>query len=245
MALTKSGARTRVRTRIRDTVTTYEYSDATLDTYLPAALEEIAVAVREVDSDYYLKNFTFRGYDDALDPGTSGTQSYEFYALPPGCASVRWIERISSGIVQYRLCDVSAHVQEGYRYNFGNRFGNGTIAVANGGDTATFQPASGRESWSIHGERVRVVPPPTASGTHTFRLWYDWTPDSPQGESEPLDIPTAFDEALVRAWAQAAVEDDDPALGGLQEKAKEKELAKAKASHRKRTRRNIGLGRAF
>src|SRR3990167_7941234 len=103
MPLTKAAARTRVRTRIRDTVTTYEYSDAIVDEYLPSALQEIASALRSAESDYYLRSGVDLGYTDALDPKPSGEHGYEMYPLPPGCAAVRWIERISNGIVQYRL----------------------------------------------------------------------------------------------------------------------------------------------
>ena len=42
MALTKSDARTRARRRTRDTVATYEVSDALLDSYLDTALKDVA-----------------------------------------------------------------------------------------------------------------------------------------------------------------------------------------------------------
>ena len=243
--LIKSAARTRVRTRIRDTVTTYEYSDATVDTYLAAALQEVATHVREVDPDYYLKNVNVKGYTDALDPKASGEQGYEFYPLPPGMASLRWIERlgVSNGNVQGRLLQVSVTDQEGYRYAYGQVFR--ASQVVDGSTTANLSPVTGRETFSVHGDRFRVLPPPTASGTHLWRIWFDWALDSPEGESEPLDLPVLFEEAFIRAWGQKVVEDDDPELAAANEKVKASELALAKASHRKRTRRNMTLGQVF
>jgi hypothetical protein len=245
MPLTKSAARTRVRTRIRDTVATYEYSDTIVDGYLPSALQEIASALRSAESDYYLRSGVVLGYTDALDPKPSGQQGYEMYPLPPGCAAVRWIERISNGIVQYRLRQVSARDQEGHRHWPGGFFRYSQITVANGGDTATVSPIAGRETFSIHGNRFRIVPPPTAAGTHEFRVWHEKDPDEPKGEEEDIDIPTLFEESLVLVWGRKVVKQDYPETANSLADELKTELSKALADFGKRTRRDIQLGSAF
>ena len=246
MPLIKSTARTTVRRRIRDTVTTYEYSDTLLDTYLAPALKEIAVAIREVDPDYYLKSKTIRGFTDALDPAPSGEQGYEFYALAPDFSSHRWFERFDSGIVQYRIGESSARDQEGSRYSgrlFSSRVG---VQDSSLGTTAYYNLgyAIGGESVSVQGNRIRIVPPPTAAGP-VWRHWYNAEPTAPTGESEPLDIPPAFEEALIRAWAIQPLSDDGDPMAANMEATLAKELMKAKKAHGGRGQKNARLGRVW
>ena len=251
MALTKSGARTKVRTRIRDTVATYEYSDATLDTYLAPALKEIANAVRDVDPDYYLKSKIYRGYLDAVDPAPSGSQGYEFYRLPDDFAAKRWVERADGGL-HYRIKDVSAIDQEAYRFNATLGFSQQVSVTDSSVSPATttnydLGAIVGRESVSIHGNRMRIVPPPTASGPE-YRLWYDAEPLVPVGEAEDLNVPPAFEEALLRAWGIRPLEDDgSPLLGGLDAllRGPGGELALAKRQHAKRVVRGVVLGKCW
>lgn len=243
MAITKSAGRTRLRNRLKDTVTSYEHSDSLVDTYLAPALKEIATAIAVVDPDYYLSNRTYRAYSDAVDPGDSGTQSYEFYLLPSDFAAFRWCERFDSSVVQYRFGEASARDQEAYRYG-GVNSGFSRVTVRNAGSTDSYDlsPAVGRESISIHGTKFRIVPPPTASGA-TWRFWYDRYPVDPQGESEPLDIPADFEEALMRAWAAPILADSgDPTLAAVHEKALAKEIAKGQAAHRRRKARSLQVG---
>ena len=240
MALTKSAARTKVRQRIRDTVATYEYSDTLLDTYLAPALKEIAVAVRDVDPDFYLRSRITTGYTDALDPAPSGQQGFEFYSLAPNFMSLRWLERFDNGIVQYEIPSCSARDQELNRYGFGRP----TRIAVTGGSTYTRSWAGGRETVSVHGAKFRIVPPPTATGP-VWRMWFNADPEVATGEAENLDIPSAFEEALIRVWAFAPVSDDGSPIAAPMQGHVQNEIAKAKKAHGSRSRKTITLGRVW
>lgn len=241
MPLTKAEGRTRVRTRIRDTVATYEYSDSTLDTYLDAALKEVAIAVREVDPDYYLSSKIVLAYTDALDVAASGSQGYEFYALPVNMAALRWVER-ADGDVHYKIPVVSARDQEDFRLA---PFWAGTIEITNSSDAPTAIPSvQAVETISVWGNRFRVIPAPAAAGTQ-YRIVYDKEPEEPEGENEMLPVPPAFEEALMKAWGVRPLEDDgDPMAASLGVALRgggndPGELKRAMAQHAKRTRRTI------
>lgn len=229
-----------MRTRIRDTVTTYEYSDATLDTYLPTALKEIAEAVREVDPDYYLATAIVLAYTDALDPAASTAQGYEFYPLPKNLASLRWVERADGG-VHYKIPIISARDQEQYRQA---PFWAGTVSITNSTDPATSIPAiQAVETVSVWGDRFRVIPPPGVAGSE-WRLTYDKDLETPDGEDEPLPVPFAFEEALMLAWGVRPLEDDGAPLaailaGKLRGNGSNDpgELRRAMRQHAKRARR--------
>ena len=70
MGVKRSTALSAVRTRIADTQTTYQYSDAFLKELLTAALREMETEIREAAPEYFLTYLDRRGYTDALDPGT-------------------------------------------------------------------------------------------------------------------------------------------------------------------------------
>ena len=164
MALTKSAARTRVRQHIRDTVTTYEFSDAILDGYLLAALKEVAVHVLAVDADFYLSFSSVKAYTDALDKVnvSDAEQGFEFYPLPTNCASLRRIER-SDGGYHYEIPMVDPTRQEAYRYAF---LASGRVEYLVGNVTtyANIANANAIGSVSIWGNRFRIVPAPAAAG---------------------------------------------------------------------------------
>ena len=243
MALLKSTARTRVRQRIRDTVAAYEYSDALLDTYLAPALKEIATAVCTVDPDFYLKNQTITGYTDARDPDSSSTtgNAYEFYDAPANLKSLRWLERGDGGL-HYKIPVVSARDQENFRFG-GNNLGFQAVSVV-GGSTTALSTGSGRETASLHGNKIRIVPPPTAAGA-TYRAFFDAFPDNPQGESEPVDVPAAFEEALILAWGVRPLMDDGDPLAASLAQRKDMELAIARTAVASRSSRNIQIGKVF
>lgn len=241
MAITKSAARTRVRQRIRDTVTTYEFSDAILDGYLSPAMKEIAVAVAAVDPDFYLAFAVVKAYTDALDKVASTEQGFEFYPLPLNCASVRWIERADGGY-HYKIPIVDPNAQETHRYR---AFTSGRVTYDDGVTYTALANATSLGAISIWGNRFRVVPPPTAAGIE-WKVVYDKEPVKPEGESENLDIPVAFEEALCLAWGVAIIgEDGDPLAATLGAKLRGNgqndpgELARAMDQHRKRTVRAI------
>ena len=237
MALTKSAARTRVRQRIRDTVTTYEFSDTVLDGYLPAALKGIAVHVLAVDPDFYLSLAHVNAYTDALDKvNTSDSeQGYEFYPLPVKCGSLRRVERADGGF-HYSIPIVDPMAQEAYRHGL---FSSGRVAHGEGGTTYTnLSTTNALGAIAIWGNRFRHVPAPAAAGV-VWRLYYDREPYTPEGESENVDIPAAFEEALCLSWGEKVIAEDGDPLAQVLEKKRDEELAIAREQHRKRTLRAV------
>lgn len=243
-----SDARTALRTRIRDTTTTYEFSDSELSTYVEPAIREVAAAVREVDPDFYLTSQTYAGYTDALDPGT-----YEKYPLPKNHIAIRWIER-SDVTPAYRLFEASARDQEDHR--LATRWGAITASITNSSDAAVSidLPRSGCESVVILGTHFRVIPPPTAAGP-TYRVWFDADVAYPVvvGESEYINVPPAFHESLLRSWEVRVLEDDgDPiavpkalALRGNPQTGDIGELGRAKKEQGRRRGRSITVAPAW
>lgn len=243
MSLTKSAARTRVRARIRDNVTSYEWSDVALDTYISPALKEIATFVRSITPDFYLRSQTIAAYTQALDPVASGDCGFEMHQLPATFSAFRWCERLSStGHPQYRIPETGTTNQEANRYG-GANLGFTRVAVNNEGTPDYYGLASltGRETISIHGKRFRLVPPPAEA--MTLRIWFDAAPADPSGESEVLDIPDEVEEAFVRVWGRSVLEDGgDPAMAAVQEKAAQREMGTARSALGKRTGRNMTVG---
>lgn len=242
-ALTKSAARSRMRQHIRDTVTTYEYSDTIVDGYLAAALEEIKTHVLEVDPDFYLKSIVVKLYTDALDKvATDGSeQGFEYYPLPPNCASVRKAERADGGY-HYPIPIVDPSAQEQHRHA---PFSTGRVTKDDGATYTTLAGAMSVGSIAIYGDRFRFIPPPSAAGEEV-RLYFEEDVASPTGEAEPLKIPSGFNEALTLAWGEKIVDEDDPALAaaigkklrgdGVKDPG---ELVRAKEKARKRTVRSV------
>lgn len=233
-----------MRTRIRDTVTTYEYSDTVVDGYLAAALKEIGIHVCEVDPDFYLRNVNLTAYTDATDAvnTSAGQQGFEFYKLPDALKSVRWIERGDGGY-HYRIPVVSARDQEGHRYQFGPFLGFSNVQV-NNGSTYALSLGGGRETASLHGNKVRIVPPPTAAAA-LYRMFYDAYPDTPQGETEPVDVPAVFEEALVVTWGALVIQDDGDPLSQVLEQKRQQELTLARTACRARSNRSVQVGKVW
>ena len=245
MAFTKSAARTRMRYRIRDTVTTYEYSDAVVDTYLAAALKDIGVHVCEIDPDFYLRNVNLAAYTDATDAVASTEQGFEFYKLPDNLKSIRWIERGDGGY-HYKIPVVGGRDQEDYRYQLGTTLGFTHVSVRNGAtnDSYALSLGGGRETASLHGNKLRIVPPPTAAGV-SYRVFYDAFPDTPQGDTEPVDIPVVFEEALILTWGALVIEDDGDPLAETLEGKRQAAVALAKTGMASRGNRSVTIGRVF
>ena len=248
MALTKAAARTRVRQHIRDTVTDYEFTDAVLDGYLLAALKEVAVHVLAVDADFYLSFSSVKAYTDALDKvdTSAAEQGFEFYPLPPNCASLRRVER-SDGGYHYAIPILDPMMQEAYRFGF---LASGRVEYLVDGVTtyANIANANATGSVSIWGNRFRIVPAPAAAGV-VWRLYYDREPLKPEGESENVDIPAAFEEAFALAWSAAIIsEDGDPLAAVIAGKLRGDgkgdpgELRRAKDQHARRATKALVPG---
>lgn len=239
-----SDARTAVRTRIRDTVTTYEYYDANLDSYLEAAIRAIAGEIRSVDPDFFLTSVVVRGYTDALDPADSG--GYEFYPLPKNHVAIRWIER-NDITPHYPLFEASARDQEEHRYT--TRLGAMRASIVGSSDASvalnpTAQPW---ESAVVLADRFRVLPAPTAAGPE-YRVWFDEDVAYPKpvGDNELIRIPPTFHEPFLRTWGVLVVGDDgDEEMTGRLEKTAGDHLAVAKKEFRKRRGRTTFVAPAW
>lgn len=201
--LKRSDALSRVRNVLRDTVTTYNWTDALLYELMDQTLVEIGDAIRGVDPDYYLTQRTVRGYTDALDPSTD---NYEFYPLPDDLAGVLRIER-SDLTGNPILWQIEPARIEGFRFAGGRV--NGTVTDEDGNITTLGGSFYG--GVTVHGDRFRVLPAPTAAGP-TYRVWYYRQIRVPQGTSEYLDLPKSFEGALIFRTAARAQRLDGSAL---------------------------------
>lgn len=201
MGVKRSTALSAVRTRIADTQTTYQYSDAFLKEQLTASLREMETEIRDVAPEYFLTYQDRAGYTDALDPGT-----YEFYALPADLSRLEWIER-SDLSWRPKIWQYKPHDAEYGR--FGGR-ANWPGTVAAGGETFSVPIAEATESVSIFGDRFRILPAPSASGP-IYRAFYVRAIRIPEGDDDILDVPAQFEEPLLLSTGIRALErDQDP-----------------------------------
>lgn len=246
MSLTKSEARTRLRQRLKDTDSPYNFSDALLYTYMENAIREIGTAVREVDPNVFLTFRDVNGYTDALDAAASGSQGYEFYPLPADCGAVRWIER-GDGSLHYKLWDSSARDQEAARQSMSGIYGRATV---DGSTYVSIPTFGGFETAAVFGDRFRVIPPPTASGP-VYRVFYERRAAFPDGDNEVLeDVPELFEKPFVDIARYLALADDGDPMAEVAHKqaygvpgtSDGGSLGAAQQAHRRRARPTVRLG---
>lgn len=201
--MTKAQVRSRIRTRLRDTVSPYEYTDAIVDDFTTAALHEIEGAILEVDPGYFRTRAVVNGYTDALDPGT-----YEFYPLPKDFRALNWIQR-EDGNIHYKIWDSGAYNQEQARFAGIVR---GTLTGLGDGQSYSIPLVGGVETATVFGsDRFRVIPPCLAAGPQ-YGIYYYRKLVLPEGENQILEIPDNFEEALALAVKYRCLKEDGDAL---------------------------------
>lgn len=232
MAITMAESLAKERERLRDTKVPYEFSDDLLASYREPALLEIEQAIREIDPGYFRTHKTVLAYTDAIDPGT-----YEFYPLPNDMRALEWIER-ADGSAHYKILDPGAYSQEEFRYS---GLFTGTITDIQVGVTTAVPQVGGVESAVVYGsDRFRVVPPPTAAGAQ-YGIVYHRKIRIPKGSNEPLDLPDAFQEALIKSVRWRALDDEGGETAAVAERAKKIEIVNAKKLHRGRVRTRVAM----
>lgn len=185
--MTVAEARARERVRLRDSAS--DYTNPVLDDLRLAALRDLAAQVRSIYAEFYLTRKIVKLFDDALDPDPG---IYEFYKLPSDLSQLRWIER-ADGSFHYPLTQIRTSRQEVARFR---RPLVGTLNFLNGQPVSNLPLlGAGGMTFSIHGDRFRIIPPPVATGW-LLGIYYIRQPLPFNGDKDLVDIPVEFEEAL-------------------------------------------------